>query len=75
MITETDSLNTLEFANFFVIMPSFVPSWNIQDYIEKFKGKPCSEGFRYNSGTNSEWLTVVEIRTLVREHVDAAVTI
>ena len=72
MITETDALNTIEFNNYFVILPSFTPSWSISDFTTKFAGKPCPEGFRYNSGTNSEWLSVEEIRSLIGVHVDSA---
>ncbi|MCG3110392.1 MAG: UDP-N-acetylglucosamine 4,6-dehydratase (inverting) [Candidatus Manganitrophus sp. SB1] len=69
MITETDALNTIEFDKYFVILPS-VPLWNINDFIRKFDGKLCPPGFRYQSGTNPEWLTVEQIRTLIRSHVD-----
>jgi UDP-N-acetylglucosamine 4,6-dehydratase/5-epimerase len=27
-------------------------------------------GFVYNSGTNTEWLTIPQIRELIRKHVD-----
>ncbi len=74
MITETDALNTIEFRDYFVILPSFSPSWSISEFTEKFKGKSCQEGFRYNSGSNSEWLTVEELRSLIYNHVDSAVT-
>jgi hypothetical protein len=67
MITETDSLNCVEFEKYFVILPS-TPLWNI----EKFKkesdtsiGKMCEYGFSYNSGTNSQFLSVEEIRKLI----------
>lgn len=74
MITETDALNTIEFDNYFVILPSFTPSWSIMDFTREFNGRPCPEGFRYNSGTNTEWLTMEELRALIGEHVDAALT-
>ena len=69
MITETDALSTIEFSNYFVILPSFTPSWSISDFTKEFCGKPCLEGFRYNSGTNTEWLTVEELRALIELHV------
>ena len=69
MITETDALSTIEFDKYFVILPS-VPLWNIDDFMRKFDGKLCPPGFRYQSGTNPEWLTVEQIRTLIRSHVD-----
>lgn len=69
MITETDALNTIEFEKYFVIMPS-VQLWGIDDFTETFKGKPCTSGFKYNSGTNRDWLGVEEIRNLIKLHVD-----
>jgi UDP-N-acetylglucosamine 4,6-dehydratase (inverting) len=75
MITETDAPNTIEFDNYFVILPSFTPYWSIADFTAQFDGTFCQEGFRYNSGINTEWLTVEEIRTLIREHVDSALSI
>lgn len=70
MITTTDALNTLEFDSHFVIMPSY-PLWKAEDYAAEFGGKRCPAGFAYNSGTNTKWLGVEELRTLIREHVDA----
>lgn len=70
MITETDALSTIEFENYFVILPSFNPSWNIEEYRKHFCGEFCSDGFRYNSGTNTDWLTVDIIRKLIVENID-----
>ena len=69
MVTETDALNTIEFEKYFVILPSFSPYWSIPDFMEKFGGKYCQEGFRYNSGTNTEWLSVEDIRQLLIQHI------
>ena len=33
MITTTDALNTVEFEDYYVILPSALPSWNIQKFI------------------------------------------
>jgi FlaA1/EpsC-like NDP-sugar epimerase len=71
MITETDALNSLEFVNHFVILPSH-RQWDTDKYVEHFKGKPCADGFSYNSGSNTRWLSVEEIRQLVRDHVDSS---
>lgn len=69
MITETDGLNTLEFKRYFVILPS-MPFWDAEQYRQKFEGQRCDFGFRYNSGTNTEWLTVEQIRAMVRQYCD-----
>jgi UDP-N-acetylglucosamine 4,6-dehydratase/5-epimerase len=74
MITETDSFNTYDCGKYYVINPT-VPVWNEKDWAEKFKAKKVAQGFKYNSGTNTEWLTVEEIRSLVKQHVDPQFTV
>jgi UDP-N-acetylglucosamine 4,6-dehydratase len=69
MITETDSLYTIELDKYYVIAPS-TPTWKIEDFIKKFNGKMVEMGFKYNSGTNSEWLSVEDIREQIKQHVD-----
>lgn len=73
MITETDALNTIEFKDYFVILPS-TPLWNVTEFIRTFGGKPCPFGFKYNSGTNTEWLSVEQLRSLIKQHVDPTFT-
>ena len=69
MVTQTDSLNTIEFDRYFVILPS-MPLWDVGKFTAAFKGRPCPDNFHYSSGTNTEWLTVEEIREMIRSHVD-----
>jgi UDP-N-acetylglucosamine 4,6-dehydratase (inverting) len=69
MITETDALNTVEFDTYFVILPSY-PLWDQDKFVKTYNGHSCAPGFRYNSGENTEWLSVEQIRELVRQHVD-----
>ena len=69
MITETDSLNTYDCGRYYVIVPSH-PSWDINDWVKTFNAKKVEEGFRYNSGSNTEWLDVSQLRKLVKQHVD-----
>jgi len=74
MITSTDALNTVEFGSYFVILPS-MPLWDTDKFLRTFQGKSCSLGFQYNSGTNTDWLTVANIRELIRAHVDPAFSV
>ncbi len=69
MITETDSLNTFDCGKYYVINPT-VPAWNEKEWCEKFNAKKVPPGFKYNSGANTEWLSVDQIRSLVKQHVD-----
>jgi UDP-N-acetylglucosamine 4,6-dehydratase (inverting) len=71
MVTETDAINSLEFDKYFVILPS-LNQWDVSKFADSFGGQPCDNGFSYNSGTNTAWLSVDEIRALVLQHVDAS---
>ncbi len=73
MITMTDALSTVEFEKYFVILPS-IGIWDVDKFTATFNGKLCGDGFCYNSGTNTEWLSVEEIRQLIKAHVDPAFT-
>lgn len=70
MITETDSLNAIEFEKRFVILPSFEPSWSISEFKSRFNGEFCRDGFKYSSGSNDWILSVDELRALIKAHVD-----
>jgi len=74
MITETDALNSLEFEDYFVILPS-MQLWDVNRYMETFNGKRCSDGFMYSSAANTEWLSVDDLRELIKEHVDSNFTV
>ena len=67
MITSTDSMSTIEFDDYYVILPSY-KLWDIDEFIAKSSdapGKRCQLGFEYNSGTNDDFLNVEEIRQLI----------
>lgn len=68
MITETDSLNTLEFKDYYVIAPSYI-LWDIEKYLKVFKGKRIAQGFKYNSGTNTEWLSIADLKELIKKNI------
>lgn len=68
MITETDSFYTVEFEDSFVVCPPF-PQWDQEEFIKHFDGKRVPYGFKYNSGTNSHFLTVQEIREQIKKYV------
>jgi len=68
MVPEDDARQTVEFDNRFVIQPAF-PWWDAGAFAG-MGGKPCPEGFRYSSDTNSRWLTEEELREMLRD--DAA---
>ena len=69
MITVSDSLNTYDLGKYYVILPNSV-DWSLEKYLELFKGKKVKRGFNYNSGSNSDWLSVESLRKLIIKHVD-----
>lgn len=62
MITEDDARHTYEFESYYTIYPEF-PKWG--STIKK--GTPVKEGFVYSSKTNTEWLTVKELKEMVEQ--------
>jgi UDP-N-acetylglucosamine 4,6-dehydratase len=72
MITDTDSLNTIDLGKFYAILPSVSFTCSEDDYLLHHKATKVPFGFRYNSGTNDEWETVDSLRDLIIEHVDAS---
>jgi UDP-N-acetylglucosamine 4,6-dehydratase (inverting) len=69
MITESDSFTTYDMGKYFAILPQ-VPTWNLEEYKREFKAQKVKEGFKYNSGQNSEWVDAEKLRVLIKEHVD-----
>ena len=64
MVPEDDARHTLEYEDYFAILPTF-HEWDAQDYMHENGGKPCSDGFRYGSDTNDSWLTVEQLRQMI----------
>ena len=65
MVTEDDSRTTVEMIDRYVIRPAF-PFWSGGNLPgELFK--PVSEGFRYSSDTNIEWLDEKTLKTILDE--------
>ncbi len=71
MITDTDSLNTIDLGPYYVILPSVSYTYSEEDYMKHHKAKKVPFGFKYNSGTNNKWETVEGLRQLIVEHVDS----
>jgi UDP-N-acetylglucosamine 4,6-dehydratase (inverting) len=68
MITETDSINTIEFNDYYVILPS-TELWDVEKFRKESsekEGKVCEIGFRYSSGNNTEWINAEQLRELIK---------
>ena len=74
MITESDSLNTVDLGEYFAILPTS-SIYSQEQYCEKNNGKLVEPGFAYNSGTNPDFLDIDSIRMLIRENLDPTFTV
>ncbi|MCZ2392877.1 MAG: UDP-N-acetylglucosamine 4,6-dehydratase (inverting) [Chitinophagales bacterium] len=69
MISASDSYHTYDLGKYYAIIPQ-VPMWKIDEFVQHFNAKKITEGFSYSSGTNTDWLSVEELRELIKELVD-----
>lgn len=74
MVTTTDALQTITNGSSYIIVPMLhlkEQSQVMSEYCKHHNAVPVPSGFSYNSGSNDEWLTVPQIRDLIRLHVDS----
>jgi UDP-N-acetylglucosamine 4,6-dehydratase len=62
MISEDDSRRTIDLGDRYCILPT-IAAWGF----EAPKGESVEDGFAYRSNTNTEWLTVDDMRRLLSE--------
>ncbi len=72
MITDTDSLNTIDLGQYYAILPSVSFTYTDLEFLAHHKAVKVPFGFKYNSGTNTEWETVESLQSLIKEHVDSS---
>ncbi len=63
MISKDDSRYAYEYDKHYIIYPHF-DWWSSERHFTN-GGKLVEEGFEYNSGTNTEWLTIEQLRNLL----------
>jgi UDP-N-acetylglucosamine 4,6-dehydratase len=69
MITASDSFSTVDLGHYYAILPS--DGLTLSTYQrEGIAIQAVPQGFAYNSGSNQDFLSVEQLRTLIREHVD-----
>lgn len=69
MITSSDSYNTVDLGHYYAILPSG-GNYSLVSYCNMTGAKPVEQGFCYNSGDNDQFLSIDELRILIRTHVD-----
>ena len=71
MISSEESLNVIEYKNFYVVIPNskFNPI-NKKKYMKIFKnGKNTKENFNYSSNNNIDFLTVNQLTKLIKKNL------
>jgi FlaA1/EpsC-like NDP-sugar epimerase len=71
MITKNDAVNTLEFDDYYVILPSTY-IWDTEKFRNESNssiGEICEYGFSYDSSTNKHFLSVDELRQLIKDEI------
>ena len=71
MITSSDSFSTIDLGPYFAILPSDPTLINTYFHSGRDVCK-VPDGFSYDSGSNPDFLTVDQIRSLIRDHVDSS---
>jgi UDP-N-acetylglucosamine 4,6-dehydratase len=62
MVPMDDARNTVEFEDCYVIKPTF--RFFSRRFCEE-GSRPVPEDFEYNSGTNSQWLTIDKLKEMI----------
>ncbi len=70
MISMNDALNTLEFKDYYIIVPN--SEWNTKINFNRFfksekSSKKCVPGFSYSSDNNKDFLSVNKIKNLIKK--------
>jgi UDP-N-acetylglucosamine 4,6-dehydratase (inverting) len=69
MITSSDSLNTVDLGKYYAILPQS-GQFALDQYCKRLSCRTVPANFCYNSGSNEVFLSVEEIRELIRQHID-----
>lgn len=70
MITSSDSYVTYDLGKYYAILPT-VPVWNMDEFVKAFQAEKVPEGYSYNSENNGEFLSVDQLRDLIRNNLDS----
>ena len=68
MITSSDSPNTIDLGRYYAILP--LKNGVAKKYAHSHGATDVPEGFSYNSGSNTDFLSVDTLRDLIKKHID-----
>jgi UDP-N-acetylglucosamine 4,6-dehydratase len=66
MITDSDSFNTVDLGKYFAILPA-AGTHSVESYCAARGGKRVPPGYAYDSGSNTEFLTIEQLRNLIAQ--------
>jgi UDP-N-acetylglucosamine 4,6-dehydratase/5-epimerase len=69
MITASDSYNTVDIGKYYAILP-VAGTFTLEEYTAEMGGHRVEPGFSYDSGSNPDFLSVAQIRELIKTHVE-----
>ena len=70
MISINDAFNTVEFKNHYVIVPNSENYYlRINEYLKIKKMQKVKNDFSYNSSSNSKFLTVKELKKIIKDNI------
>ena len=69
MITSSDSPNTIDLGDYYAIMGTGQLQ-NMSEYLKIMKAQKVNAGFAYDSGSNPDFLSVAQIRALIKHHIN-----
>ncbi len=71
MITASDSPNTVDLGPYYAILPSGA-EYSIDDYCTRMSATRVKPGFSYDSGSNTEFLSVPQLQEMIKAEIGSA---
>jgi UDP-N-acetylglucosamine 4,6-dehydratase len=69
MITASDSPNTVDLGDYYAILPNG-GAYGVDDYCARTGAQRVRPGFSYDSGSNSDFLSVPQLREMIEQQVE-----
>tara|TARA_B110000046_G_C12968667_1_gene387931 strand:- start:1166 stop:1525 length:360 start_codon:yes stop_codon:yes gene_type:complete len=69
MITSSDAFFTYDIGKYYTIVPQ-KKNWDVDKFVLLFNATKVQSGFSYNSESNDQWISVEEIRVLIKQNID-----
>lgn len=72
MISEADSINTIDLGKYYAIIPPISFNVSENDFLMHHQAKKVPFGFKYNSGMNTEWEDVESLRKMISTYLSVS---